>query len=161
LKQQSAEAVALIASLLRKGRFLPHRRQTYDPTYCFSTSEVLGTLGYLRGGDESTLGRSRLRQVVQGIAAGAVFSRLNGSTLLIGVEEFGVRLTVEQVSQMSTWARGQLDVAGAVAPGHPLVSSTAEGGRSIVAWEDDNLMFVALCEDKKVLARVLMAASRR
>jgi hypothetical protein len=107
------------------------------------------------------LARTMLRQVVQGIAAGAVFSRTGGSTLLLGVEEYGVRLSVEQISEMSVWAQGQLDVAEAVAPGLKLVSSTAAGGQAIVAWQDGELMFVAFCENTKALARVLMAASRR
>ncbi len=163
LKQQTSEAVAVIAGSGHLGRFLPHRKATYDPKYCFSTTEILGAVGSLQSDDTNSLtARSDLRRVVRGVASGAVFVRSRGHALLLGVEEHeGALLSAERVVKMSSWALGQLDVAGAVAEGLKLVSSSAEDGNAIVAWQDGSLVFVALCKTQQALARVLMGASRR
>jgi hypothetical protein len=163
LKQQAAEAVARIArskEAKKKPRFLPHRRQTYDPTYSFSTAEILACIGELQVGSTSLDARELLRGAVQGIASGAAFSREGGITTLLCVEE-KEPLSVTEVTKMVVWAQGQLDVASAISPGLKLVSSVGQDRKAIVAWQEADLIFVAVCAGKTDFARVLMAASRR
>lgn len=162
LKEQTTEAVAMIAACGVPGRFLPHRNATYDPRYAFSTTEILAKVGAIQSEADSLSARAKLRAVVGSMARGAVFSRTRGQALLVGVEEDGgASFTAEQLMQISSWALGQLDVASAVATGLRLVSSAGEDGHSIVAWKEEDLVFVAVCESPQALARVLMGASRK
>lgn len=161
LLQHSLEALASLAGTRGQPVFLPHKRDTYDPQFSFSTAEMLAAFGASKQPLLAEIGRLCLVDILQEKASGAAFARGDGGRPLLVCIHERTRMTTTQVRHMSDWATSQIDIAEAMSPGLGLVSAGDREGRAIVAWKDADLSFIALCEEGPTWARVLRRASRR
>ncbi len=163
LRQQTAEAISVLAAPRASVLFLKHKNQGYNAQYSFSGAEILVALGALRDVDAAVRATNRLKELLPPEVSGVVFSRgLGAAPVAIGLVE-RMSLEVVDLANISQWASSAIDISHAVGGNDQvrLVSLSDAFGRSIALWQDGDLMFAAICPSGKTLARVLMGVSRR
>lgn len=157
LKQHNAEALALIALAAEEpAEFTPHKLSRYDARFSFSTTELLARLAEQRYAEEGRTARAVLDARLEPGTPALVLKREPGAAVAIPLALRGcARLRLQDASVLSQWTQETLDVCGAVDAGTRVVSGTLRNERTALAWHEQGLAFVALCDGRQRLARCL------
>lgn len=161
LRQHTAEGIALLSHSARRQSYLKHRKQGYAARYTFSTAEVLCAIGALQMPDAAELATRGLQELLPDGVSGVAYARgASARPVAVALLE-EVPLAASDLSDMARWASGTWDVSGAIGDRPRLVATSDVHGRSLALWQDEGLMYAALCKNVSSLARVLMGVSRR
>lgn len=157
LKQHNAEALALIA-LSSEGAlsFTPHKRSRYDARFSFSTTELLARMAEQRYAEEGRVARVVLDARLEPGTPGLVLKREEGAASAIPLALRGCgRMRLQDANILGQWTQEMLDICGAVDATTRVVSGTLMNDQTALAWQEQGLAFVALCDSRQRLARCL------
>jgi len=157
LKQHNAEALALIALNGGEPReFVPHKRSRYDARFTFSTTELLARMAEQRYAAEGRVAREVLSTRLEPGTPALVLKREPGAASALPLALRGCeRLRLQDATALARWSQESLDVCGAVDAATRVVSGTLLEEQTALAWYEEGLVFVALCDSRLRLARCL------
>jgi len=161
LRQHTAEALVWMTRTgAAETDWLPSEHRRYDARFSFGTGELLGTIGVILSPDAAGDARRQLDDVVSGGARGLAFVR-GGAALPVPVlvtEPEG--LTATSVLDVGRWAVSCLDLAAAVQPDRRLVACVCPSGAGVLAWQEGDVVCVAMCDDPSTLAFAIVTRTR-
>jgi len=157
LKQHNAEALALIALSGEEARsFVPHKHSRYDARFSFSTAELLVRMAEQRYAEEGRMAREVLRARLEPETTALVLKREPGAAVALPLAlQNAQRLRLQDAAVLGQWTQDMLDVCGAVDGTTRVVSGTLFNDQTALAWQQQGLVFVALCDNRQRLARCL------
>lgn len=157
LKQHNAEALAMIALSSEEAvEFTPHKRSRYDARFSFSTIELLARMAEQRFAEDGRIARAVLDARLEPGTSALVLKREVGTASAIPLALRGCgRMRLQDANVLGQWTQEMLDVCGAVDAGTRVVSGTLTNDQTALAWHEQGLAFVALCDSRQRLARCL------
>lgn len=163
LKQHNAEALALIALAAEEAcELVPHKRSRYDARFSFSTTELLACMVEQRYTEEGQVARAVLGARLEPGTPALVLKREPGAAAALPLTLRGcARLRLQDASLLGRWSQETLDICGAVDAGTRVVSGTLLDDQTALAWQEQSLVFVALCDTRLRLARCLSKLQRQ
>jgi hypothetical protein len=157
LKQHNAEALAVIALAGEEASgFIPHKHSRYDARFSFSTAELLARMTEQRYEAEGRVARVVLEARLEPGTPALVLKREPGCAMAMPLAlQDCQRLRLQDASTLGRWAQDTLDVCGAVDGATRVVSGSLLNDQTALAWYEQGLAFVALCDGRQRLARCL------
>jgi hypothetical protein len=139
--------------------FLPNKR--YNARFSFSTAELLAAIGAQRDRTRAERAHAELDQVLVPESSGWGFLRDAGagSPLVIASAGKPAPPTSEMIV-LSNWAAGLFDVS-LVFDDDVRVAAASFVGAEIVAWRAEAALFVAKCENRAAVARLISLLDAR
>lgn len=148
LRQHTAEALALLSQCRRTVAWIEHRRSKYDARFTFVAGELFVGLGALRMAPIAGSAHAVLRHGVDETGAGVAFGRSPGTAMPMPIAAVGMReVGVRTLQELGRWAMSSLDLTRVVDPKVTLVGAVTSSNHSLLIWQQDDVVYVALCED--------------
>jgi hypothetical protein len=139
--------------------FVPNRR--YNARFSFSTAELLATIGARRDRQRAERAHAELAQVLVPQSAGWAFLRDSGAgTPLIIASGGKPPPATSEMLDLSSWAAGLFDVS-LVFDDDVRVAAASFAGAEVVAWRAEPALFVAKCENRAAVARLISVLDAR
>jgi hypothetical protein len=156
LLTHTCEALLACASGGRQDwRWQSHSEPSYDAASTFSAAEVLTGLSAVQAPAAAAKAQEVLGRHFPDAARGIVFVRESGG---VPIALRACTLSASALVELGQWAASTVDIAGAINPDGLVVMR--HGDESIVAWQHEELLYVALCADPSDTAFVVAAHTR-